>query len=273
VPFAPRGHELIRTLAVGAMAVSFEVTSARDGARLVCKRLLPRFEADDEAGRMLLCDADVLRKLAGRGAPLLVDAGTDEHGPYVVLERVDAPSLGSWLQGERQVPGAGSLERTARAAFLALAAVHEATDDAGPLAIVHADLSPDNVLADEGRAWIIDYALASWRDAPRAAGGPFRGTLLYAAPEAARGEAVDQRCDLFALAASLLHVASGLPPRTATRPAQLLVQAGEIPIAEYAEQAGATLDRATARGLARCVAFDRRDRPGAAREVFGAAPG
>jgi serine/threonine protein kinase len=273
--FATRGHQVVRTLAIGKVATTFEMARASDGGLFVCKRLRPRFVADPEAAEMLTREAAILGRLGGRGAPLLVDSGQDEHGPFVVTGRVDAPTLGSFLPGRAplpRAPSAGWLEGAARSAFLALAAVHEATDAVGPLAIVHGDLSPGNVLVNSERATILDFALASFRDAPRATGGAFRGTVLYAAPEAARGEHVDPRSDLFALAAALLHVASGEPPRSGSEPSQLLLQAGEASLEAYAARAGAALEPGVARGLARCVAFEPAGRPKSAREVFGTHP-
>jgi serine/threonine protein kinase len=213
---------------------------------------------------MLENEAVLLGKLAGLVVPRLVDSGRDEHGPFVVTERVDAPTL---AELGRRADGVEQVQRATRSAFRALATVHEAADARGALAIVHADLSPDNVLITEDRAVILDWSFACWRDAPCVPGGAFRGTPAYAAPEAARGEAIDARADLFALAASLLHAASGEAPRTSSEPASLLLEAGEASLDDYARRAGAALDPSVSAVLARCLAFASEGRPGSAREV------
>jgi serine/threonine-protein kinase len=138
---------------------------------------------------------------------------------------------------------------------------------------VHADVSTTNVLVDpRGEpAALIDFGLARWRDddaIASSARGAFRGTLLYAAPEVARGEPFDARADLFALAASLLHVYSGVPPRSATTEATLLVEAGDREVAAWTRAASAGLSRALAGALASCLAFAADDRPRSAREIF-----
>lgn len=91
--------------------------------------------------------------------------------------------------------------------------------------------------------------------------GPFRGTLLYAAPEVARGETPDARSDAFALAASLLHVASSQPPRGSETQAAMLLAAGEQSIEPWARRAAATLAPGMAEALVACCAFDRDARP------------
>jgi serine/threonine-protein kinase len=170
------------------------------------------------------------------------------------------------------------IARAARAALGALAAVHEATDEDGPLAIVHGDVSPANLAIsdDASEALLLDFGLASGRKWPRARDGAFRGTLLYAAPEAARGDPIDARADLFALAASLLHAASGEAPRAhqghAIGPAAfaaLLASAAEEPVDAWAARASRPLEGAgygaLARVLVACLAYGRDDRPASAR--------
>jgi uncharacterized RDD family membrane protein YckC len=63
---------------------------------------------------------------------------------------------------------------------------------------------------------VLDFGLAA--GAPEAStGGPvaqtsLAGTPLYMAPEQARGEPIDFRADVYALGATLYHLASGRPP-------------------------------------------------------------
>ena len=85
--------------------------------------------------------------------------------------------------------------------------------------IVHRDLKPENIfLLDDGQVKILDFGLA------RAVGGVdsgatmtvaatepgvVMGTVGYMAPEQVRGQAVDQRADLFAFGAVLYEMLSG----------------------------------------------------------------
>jgi len=235
-----------------ATAVVFGVRRSTGGEACVCKRLSERGASEAWMRARLVAEGELLARMQARGTPRLVAAGEDAHGPWLVLERVQ----GEPLAAHTGAADAAWMALAASAAFGALAQVHAA-------GVVHGDLSPDNVMlsADGRRATLLDFGLASWPGAPPMPAGPFRGTLLYAAPEVARGETPDVRSDAFALAASLLHVASGEPPRMAETQAAMLLSAGEQPIDPWARRAAAALPPALAAALVACCAFERDARP------------
>src|SRR3569623_325578 len=160
-----------------------------------------------------------------------------------------------------------------------LAAACDAIAYAHSQRIIHRDLKPGNVLiGDFGETVVIDWGLAKDLDAadsldsanraPRAkkaktahetasstltVAGSVMGTPAYMAPEQARGEAVDQRADVFALGAMLYHVLAGAPPyiaRTATDVIAAAALGKIIPLRERVKNAPralvAILDRAMA---------------------------
>lgn len=223
----------------------------RAGVRSVCKRLPPRARDEAWMRARLAAEAELLAELAGRGAPRLVARGADAHGPWLVMERVGWPSLAE--HAGRVDPA--WIARAAPAAFEALASVHAA-------GAVHGDVSPANVLVapDASRAVLVDFGLALAPRMPPMPPGPFRGTLAFAAPEAARGEPLDARADVFSLAASVLFAACGVPPRAGTEPAAVLLSAAEQPIDAWALRAASTLEPELGRALVACCAFDPGER-------------
>ncbi len=252
---APDGFILLAETGLAsrsATAEVFAVGRSSGGEACVCKRLSKRAAYEPWMRARLVAEGELLARMQARGTPRLVEAGEDAHGPWLVLERVRGEPLAARIGAV----DAAWLVLAASAAFGALEQVHAA-------GVVHGDLSPDNVMlsADGRRATLLDFGLASWPGAPPMPSGPFRGTLLYAAPELARGEAPDARSDAFALAASLLHVASGSPPRSAETQAAMLLSAGEEPIEHWARRAAAALPPALAAALVACCAFERDARP------------
>jgi serine/threonine-protein kinase len=79
-----------------------------------------------------------------------------------------------------------------------LHAAHETRNPAGePLAVVHRDVSPQNVLiAYAGHVKLIDFGIAQVRGRNS---GALEGKLRYMSPEQARHEDVDRRTDVYAL--------------------------------------------------------------------------
>jgi eukaryotic-like serine/threonine-protein kinase len=239
------------------------------------KRLSTRELTVAEAAQRLRGEADLLGALGGRVTPRLVGRGDDERGPWLRTEGLAFPTLAGRLARAGRPGGAlidpAWVERAVRAAFTALAELHDACDEAGPLQIVHADVSPANVAVDDAgaRAVFLDLELASWRGSgPR--DGAFRGTIAYSAPEIARGEVPTVRSDVFALAATFLHLAIGAPPREGPSLAAMLGAAAERPLLEELRVARVDLasrGRAHA-ALVRCLAHHPDDRPASAREVL-----
>ena len=236
------GEEVIETLGVGLAFVTFVAKDGR-GALTVCKRIRLAAADSDVARMQLGREAAALAKLDGRGAPRLIASGEDDFGPYVSIEHV---------AGRRP-----SSLADARFAFEALARVHEA-------GVLHADLSPSNVIIGDDRAWLVDFCTAQGPELPPLQPHEFTGTIAFASPERARGETIDERADLFSLAASIVACATGLPPRAhpddMPRGAQLL-RAGETPV----DEAFAALAPAA---LSACLAFDPNMRPKSARGVL-----
>lgn len=242
----------------------------RTHAEIFEKRLSARERGVPEAIARLRTEATLLRLLGGRVTPTLAEAGDDERGPFLRTERLPFPTLAHRIEAGAIDPG--WLERAACAAFRALADLHDAADDRGPLSIVHADLSPANLAIDDAgaRAVFLDLELASWRDAPPRTDGAFRGTVFYCAPEIARGEAPRVESDLFALAASLLHAALGRAPRATETPslAALIGIAAETPILDGAPEHASLAARGSGHAaMIACLAHDAAARPRTAREV------
>ena len=233
---------------------------------VVEKRLSTRERDEPEAAIRLRDEAFLLNALGGRVTPGLLAAGEDEQGPWLQMERIPFPTLAGRLDQAGGAPLDRSwVQRATLAAFSALAELHEGTDAQGPLRIVHADLSPANLIVDDegARAVLLDLELAAWRGGA-ARDGAFRGTVGYCAPEIARGEAPTIASDLFALAATLLHASIGQVPRSGPSLAAVLIRAAEHPLLEELQMPAAQLSAA----IVQCLAHDPRARPSSARQVL-----
>jgi serine/threonine protein kinase len=183
-----------------------------EGRELVLKSVPEWATEYAEAHASVAREASILDSLRGRR----ITADVHLHEPGVLLL--------DWLPGSALNLSAARTEtdilQLTRNLFELLARLHDSC-------IVHADLSPGNIIERDRELRFIDFELAL---ASGVAAGPpsgaFRGTAHYAAPEVARSESATPASDVFSSAAIVLGCALGTAPRKTAGPG-LLVEAAE----------------------------------------------
>ena len=152
-----------------------------------------------------------------------IHAVEDQPIPYLVMEYIAGETL------QQKLDRIGPLEvsevlRIGQQIASGLAAAHA-------LGLIHRDIKPANILLEGGvepRVKITDFGLArAADDASLTQSGVIAGTPLYMAPEQAKGEAIDQRADLFSLGSVLYVMCSGRPPFRASTTLAVLKRVAE----------------------------------------------
>jgi serine/threonine-protein kinase len=153
------------------------------------------------------------------------DWGDDEESPFLVCEYLAGGSLRALLDtGRRLTPS--------QALLVGLEAAH-GLHYAHRRSLVHRDIKPGNLLFDtEGRLRIADFGLAralaeaAWTEPA----GAILGTARYAAPEQVKGESVDGRADVYALAVTLIEAVTGRVPFAADTTIATLMARVDTPL-------------------------------------------
>ena len=207
VPRKLGDFDVKRRIGSGGMAEVFLAT--KRGAkgtekRLVVKRLLPEHARSERLRQMFVHEAHVAMRLAHPNLVHFYELTDDPDGGLLLsMEYVDGADLGRILSAVKKrgarIPSAVAA-RIVEQAARGLHHAHEHRDEAdAPLAIVHRDISPQNILVSrEGVVKVGDLGVASARFV-RDQTGVQPGKLRYMSPEQARGEKVDRRCDIYAL--------------------------------------------------------------------------
>jgi serine/threonine protein kinase, bacterial len=206
-------YEVLARLAVGGMAELFlAVVEGPGGFRkfVALKRILPRLREDAEFVAMFVDEARISAALSHANIAQVFDLGEEADHLYLVMEFIAGEDLSQIRKTaerqHREIP-VGFTCRVMRDACLALHYAHNYVDAAGmPLAIIHRDLSPRNVMVSYiGQVKIVDFGVAKAKGlVERTLRGELKGSLGYMSPEQIRGEELDARADLFA-AGVIMH--------------------------------------------------------------------
>ena len=121
------------------------------------------------------------------------------------MELIDGPSLAQLVERDGPLP----LDKTLRLLREALSALAHAHGSG----LVHRDIKPENMLIDRsGSVQITDFGLALALRGKYGGATSQSGTPQFASPEQLLGERVDQRSDLYSLAAVAYYALLGRPP-------------------------------------------------------------
>jgi serine/threonine-protein kinase len=218
-------YQVVRLLGRGGMAeVHLAIAHGASGfeRQVAIKTLAPGFEDEPPLVRALIREALLGGALHHRNLVAVLGLGVADGGYYVVLEYVDRGDLAAHLHG----PLAESLAlHVVHEVALGLAYLHAARDPRGlPLAIVHRDVGPANVLVSStGDVKLADFGIAKATAlADRTAAGARKGRYSYMAPEQLAGEPVTPAADQFGLGVMLVELVTGRRPFAGETPWALL---------------------------------------------------
>jgi len=207
------GHYRITAkLGEGGMGEVFRATDSKLGREVAIKVLPAAFAADPDRLARFHCEAQMLATLNHPNIAAIY--GVEERA--LVMELVLGQTLAERI-ARRPVPVEEALP-IARQIAEALQYAHERR-------LVHRDLKPANIkITAESRVKVLDFGLAKALASEPAAGDPAAsstvtigatmagtvlGTAAYMAPEQARGQAVDQRADIWAFGVVLYEMLTG----------------------------------------------------------------
>lgn len=271
----PLRYRVIDRLESGGMAEVFRAeTLGVEGFRkqVAIKRVLAHLGRNSKFISMFLDEARLSAQLSHSNCVQVFDIGVRDDEYFIVMEFVDGANLKAiatslWHRRKSfTIPTAAYI---AHEICKGLSYAHELTDRNGDsLGLVHRDVSPPNVLVTKhGEVKIVDFGLAkASTQLEPSEPGIIKGKFAYLSPEAAHGEEVDCRADIFAVGIILWELLASRRLFLADTDMQTLfkVQSGKAPrISEINPDVPAELEQIVHRALAR----DRDDRYSSAREL------
>ncbi|MBN8890172.1 MAG: serine/threonine protein kinase [Rhodospirillales bacterium] len=154
-------------------------------------------------------EAEALGRLAHRHIAGIYYYGEADGFGYCVQELIDGRSLRSVLEAGERLPLA--------AIVLIMGQVTSALGHAHQRGVIHSDVKPGNiVLRPDGSAALVDFGIARVTDSNATVTQMVQGTPLYSAPEQWNAMALDERTDIYAAGATMLHLLTWQRPFTGT---------------------------------------------------------
>ena len=221
-------------LGAGAMGVVYRARHLRVGRTVAIKVLQPHMLR--EAGMVERFEREA--QLAARLHHVNVAAVIDLADGVMVMEHAPGRPLSKLIGAPMPRARVISIVRQILAGL----------DHAHAMGLVHRDLKPENIMIDDAdRVCIVDWGIAVLREGSDdemrrlTTAGLVLGTPMYMAPEQAKGEAVDHRCDLFALGVIVYELLAGVGPFEGTGLEMIVANLTQEP-PSIATRAGVSVD-------------------------------
>jgi serine/threonine protein kinase len=193
------GYEVLGHLHRSNAFDVYDCWSDERDCRCVVKVLRPDRLRDPGLRRRLVAEGQLLERLCHPG--IVRGYETRRAEPLVAIETLTGETLAHLIERRRRRLSAREL------AFLGLQ-LASAVGYLHRQGYVHLDLKPSNIVAEAGRAKLIDLSLARRPGRAR----PGFGTWCYMAPEQARGGRVGPPADVWGVGVVLWEAACGDTP-------------------------------------------------------------
>ncbi len=200
-------YEVVGVIGSGGMGVVLKAFDAALNRYVAIKVLAPHLGSSGAARKRFSREAQAAAAVVHDNVMEIHGVADLEGLPYLVMPYVRGPSLQHRLDNDGPLAVVEIL-RIGMQAAAGLAAAHAQ-------GLVHRDVKPANILLADGteRVKLTDFGLArAADDANLTKTGVIAGTPQYMSPEQARGEALDQRSDLFSLGSVLYAMSTGRAP-------------------------------------------------------------
>jgi serine/threonine protein kinase/tetratricopeptide (TPR) repeat protein len=230
-PFGPR-YRINRVLGVGGMGAVYEAWDSELGVAVAVKVIRPEIAAADpkaagEIERRFKRELLLARQVTHPNIIRIHDLGDIDGIKYITMPFIEGADLATILKKDKTLDVDRAL-RISRGVVAGLVSAHHA-------GVIHRDLKPANIMiGPHDVPTIMDFGIARSAGGPGQSGAPARlgvrpadlsrtaalaasstmagaivGTVAYMAPEQARGEAVDQRADIYAFGLILYDMLIG----------------------------------------------------------------
>jgi eukaryotic-like serine/threonine-protein kinase len=198
-------YRILEKLGEGGMGVVYKAQDTKLNRTVALKFLPSTILAGDEERKRFSREAQAAAALNHPNIATVFAIDEADDQTFISLELVEGQSLDKRI-------ASGPLKHADTLDFATQ--ICEGLQAAHEKGIVHRDIKSANIMITEtGRVKILDFGLAKLKGVSRVTKeGTTLGTMGYMSPEQLRGEAVDQRTDIWSTGVLLYEMVSGHSP-------------------------------------------------------------
>jgi eukaryotic-like serine/threonine-protein kinase len=221
-------YEIVELIGAGGSGMVYRAFDTQLRRPVALKFLNDRLLPNSKQRQRFLSEARVAAALDHANICTVYEIVEADEATFIVMALLEGMSLRGKINAGR-LSWSDALDVIVQAAA-GLHAAHEK-------GIIHRDVKPENLfLTKQGLVKLVDFGLARVEEQTVSTlGSAIAGTLAYMSPEQARGEALDRRTDIWALAIVLYEMLTNTRPFRGDTPFALLnaiVNATPVPLAE-----------------------------------------
>ena len=201
-------YEILNALGKGGMGMVYKAHDRVLEEEIAFKVLRADVARSPDMARRFRSEIRLARKVTHRNVCRIHEYGEDQGFRYISMELIEGVDLKQVLRERKEgIPPKEAFEVSIQIAK-GLQAIHD-------VGIVHRDLKTANIMRDgRGIVKLMDFGIAKEEGVATGATavGDIVGTPEYMSPEQARGQRVDSRSDLYAMAIVIHEIFSGDVP-------------------------------------------------------------
>ena len=199
-------YEIREIIGVGGMAVVYKAYDCIEDRIVAVKILKEEFISNEEFITRFKNESKAIAVLNHPNIVKVYDVSFGDLIQYIVMEYVDGITLKQYIEKQKSL-------RWKDAVYLTIQ-VLRALQHAHDKGIVHRDVKPQNImLLADGTIKVTDFGIARFaRSEHKTMTDKAIGSVHYISPEQARGDATDEKADIYSVGVMLYEMLTGRLP-------------------------------------------------------------
>jgi len=211
-------YEVLELVGIGGMANVYKALDILEDKIVAVKILRDEFATNEEFVRRFKNESKAIAVLSHPNIVRVYDVSFTDQYQFIVMEYVNGITLKEYISQQQQI----NWKEVVHYTIEVLRALQHAHDKG----IVHRDIKPHNImLLANGTIKVMDFGIARFaRSETRTITDKAIGSVHYISPEQARGDATDEKTDIYSVGVMMFEMLTGQLPFEADSPVSVAIK-------------------------------------------------